>query len=407
MMRRLALILLLVAAPGVAQTPAKTSRDTYTADDLAKVEAARDAALKRLRALEQASKAAAREVSDIDIDLLVAAADSSRREEAANSAEERLMLLSADTDAAREHLTGDEAALEDLLAALMTLGSRRPPALATSPEDAGAAVRAAILMSETAPALSKRAATLKSQIDEFNSLAEQTKKERLTLANEEAALNARREEIAALAAEKRLSSASLATETQSLRAETERLGREAETLRDLLEGLARAAPATPGLKPPVRPPAAPAIASVARPRDLPAAAPGTPRPPVATAGSPLAPAVGARLHKFGEAINGAPQEGITLATRSGAQVIAPMDAKVQYAGVFRTYGLMAILDVGGGVLVIVSGMDALYPEPGQWVLAGEPIGRMAVQKSPSPELYLEVRRNGQPVDPEKWLGRGA
>jgi septal ring factor EnvC (AmiA/AmiB activator) len=59
------------------------------------------------------------------------------------------------------------------------------------------------------------------------------------------------------------------------------------------------------------------------------------------------------------------------------------------------------------VLVIVSGLDALYPEAGQWVLAGEPVGRMADQKSPSPELYLEVRRNGQPVDPEKWLGRGA
>jgi septal ring factor EnvC (AmiA/AmiB activator) len=87
-------------------------------------------------------------------------------------------------------------------------------------------------------------------------------------------------------------------------------------------------------------------------------------------------------------------------------VIAPLDARVQYAGVFRSYGLMVILDVGGDVLVVISGLDALYPEAGQWVLAGEPIGRMADRKSPSPELYLEVRRKGQPVDPEKWLGAG-
>jgi septal ring factor EnvC (AmiA/AmiB activator) len=105
-------------------------------------------------------------------------------------------------------------------------------------------------------------------------------------------------------------------------------------------------------------------------------------------------------------------EGLTLSTRAGAQVIAPLDARVQYAGVFRTYGLMVILDVGGDVLVIVSGLDALYPQAGQWVLAGEPIGRMADKhgadrKSPSPELYLEVRRKGEPIDPEKWLGRGA
>jgi septal ring factor EnvC (AmiA/AmiB activator) len=68
---------------------------------------------------------------------------------------------------------------------------------------------------------------------------------------------------------------------------------------------------------------------------------------------------------------------------------------------------MIILDVGNNVLVIVSGLDTIYSEAGQWVLAGEPIGRMAGQKSPSPELYLEVRRSGQPVDPEKWLARGA
>jgi septal ring factor EnvC (AmiA/AmiB activator) len=121
----------------------------------------------------------------------------------------------------------------------------------------------------------------------------------------------------------------------------------------------------------------------------------------------LAPAVGTRLRKFGEDVNGSRQQGVTYATRAGAQVVSPLDARVQYAGVFRSYGLMAILDVGNGVLIVVSGLDALYPEPGQWVLAGEPIGRMADQKSPSPELYLEVRRNGQPIDPEKWLGRGA
>jgi septal ring factor EnvC (AmiA/AmiB activator) len=406
MMRRFALALLFLAAPVVAaQTTPQKPRDTYTADDLAKVEAARDAALKRLRALEQASKTAAREVSDIDIDLLIAAADSSRREEAANAAEERLMILSADIDLARQRLTGDEAALEDLLAALMTFGSRRPPALAASPEDAGAAVRAAILMGETAPALSKRARTLKSQIDEFNSLTEQTRHERERLANEEAMLAARRQEIEALAAEKRLASASLAAETRELRAEADRLGREAATLRDLLDGLAKSAPATPGVKPARKPAPKPATASAAKSRNPATAPASTPRP--AASSGPLPPAVGARLRRFGQAVDGVEQEGLTLATRSGAQVIAPMDARVQYAGTFRSYGQMVILDVGGDVLVIVSGLDALYPEAGQWVLGGEPIGRMADQKSPSPELYLEVRRNGQPVDPEKWLGRGA
>jgi septal ring factor EnvC (AmiA/AmiB activator) len=124
-------------------------------------------------------------------------------------------------------------------------------------------------------------------------------------------------------------------------------------------------------------------------------------------GHPLQPAAGTRLRRFGQTVDGVRSEGLTLATRSGAQVIAPLDARVQYAGEFRTYGLMVILDVGNNVLVVVSGLDTIYSEAGQWVLAGEPIGRMSGQKSPSPELYLEVRRSGQPVDPEKWLARGA
>ena len=247
-MRGFLVALLLLAAPVFAQT-APQPRDTYTADDLAKVEAARDAAQKRLAALEKASHTAEREASAIDADLLNAAADTTRREEAANTAEERLMLLTSDMFALRAKLTGDQAALEDLLAALMSLGSRRPPALAASPADTGAAIRAAILMGDAAPALSHRANTLRAQIEEMNRLTAETVAERQTLAKEEAALAARREEIAALAGEKRRSSASLAAETRALRAETQRLAAEAETLRDLLDGLARTAPSSPGRKP--------------------------------------------------------------------------------------------------------------------------------------------------------------
>src|SRR5690349_1489697 len=148
----LALAMALLAAPvlaqsGLAQSSAAPRRDTYSQDDLKRVEAARDAALARLRALEKAAGAAAREASDIDADLLEAAADSQRREAAATSAETRLISLAQDIDLARQRLTGDQRALDDLLAALMTFGSRRPPALAASPDDTGNAVRAAILMS--------------------------------------------------------------------------------------------------------------------------------------------------------------------------------------------------------------------------------------------------------------------
>lgn len=401
MMRRLVLALMLLATPALAQS--RAAPKSFTQDDLKKAEAARDAAVARLKQLEARSSAVARDLSEIDTDLIAAASDSTAREEAAYAAEERLMILADETETASTALSADQAALDDLLAALMTFGSRKPPALATSPEDSAAAVRAAILMSDAAPALSRRAAELKQQIDTLNRLAAETRQQQANLAAATGALSARREEINALAAEKRRALAALAAETEAVRAESKRLADEAQSLRDLLDKLAKAAPAKPSVKPPSGKPAAkPSTKPSTTPGKAPAAVAA--KPPAA-AGTPVQPAVGTRLHRFGQTIDGAKQEGLTLATRAAAQVVAPLDARVQYSGVFRSYGQMVILDVGNDVLVVVSGLDALYPEAGQWVLAGEPIGRMADRKSPSPELYLEVRRKGQPVDPEKWLGQ--
>ncbi len=381
----------------------KPTPKRFTIDDLRAAEAARDAALARVSALEEKSAAAARALSEIDADLLAAGADATAREEAAYAAEEQLMILADETQAATLALTADQAALEDLLAALMTFGGRRPPALAASPEDAGTAIRSAILMTDAAPALVTRGDELRLRLFDLNSLADDTRTEQANLEFATGALGARREEILALAEEKRITSAALDAEAAAARRAANALAAEAETLKDLLDGLAKTAPPAPSLKPQTvaKPPARPPAASPAKPSAAPSPAPAAPS--VSAAGAPVPPAVGTRVRGFGQTVNGLSQEGLTLSTRPAATVVAPLDARVQYSGPFRTYGLMVILDVGGDVLVVISGMDGLYPEAGQWVLAGEPIGRMADRKSPSPELYLEVRRKGQPVDPEKWL----
>lgn len=397
MMRWLLIILVLLAAPAVGQP-----RRTFTQDDLRQAEAARDAALARVKALEQASSVAARAVSDIDADLVAAASEAIGGEEAAYAAEEQLMILADESRAAREALVSDQAVMEDLFAALMTM--RTPPALATSPDDVSSAIRAAILMSDAAPALAGRAEDLRAKIATIDDLAAATRAQQANLLAATSSAGARREEIAALAEEKRRASASLDAETAAARANARKLAQEAANLRELLDGLAKSAPPAPSVKPGQKPAAKPAATPVkpaAKPPSTAAAKPAA----TAKAGSPLYPVVGSPLRRFGRVIEGQKQEGLTLAARAAATVIAPMDARVQYSGLFRTYGQMVILDVGNDVLLVVSGMESLYPEAGQWVLAGEPIGRMADQKAPSPELYLEVRRKGQPVDPETWLGK--
>ncbi len=391
--------MMMTPAPALPQT-----RATYTLDDLKKVEAQRDAALARLKQLQTSQASAERDAAAIDADLLTAAADSRRREEAAGEAERALVRLQRDVGIARANLLNDETSLSDVLAALMSLGSRRPPALIASPEDAGDAVRAAILMGEAAPALAARAEAIRVRIVTLNDLMASIRREQAILDEQEAALDSRRQEIEALAAEKRLSRGRLDSETATLAAESRRLAQEADTLRDLLDGLAKAAPSAPGRKPQqagaARPPAARAPAATPSP------APARPAT-TAAAASALQPVTGQAVRRFGQTIDGQRQAGTTYAARAGAQVISPRDARVEFSGLFRSYGQMLILDVGDDILVILSGMDALYAEAGQWVLAGEPVGRMASQAAESPEFYLEVRRKGQPIDPVKWLGQGA
>jgi len=389
-LRPLIVCLCLLAGLGAAaqtrQGPApRSGPDSFSTEDLRRVEAAREEAVARLKRLEAAAAQAERELSEIDRDLLAAAEDSRAREEDALAAEGRLRALGGDLSEARARLGRDREAHKDLIAALLALSQRRPPALAASPEDASGAIRAAILMSEASPALRRRAKALAEEIRVLSDLQAEIRREQDGLSLAEAGLAARRVEISALQAEKQRARSQLAQETRRLASETAALAREAETLRGLLDGLTRSAPDAPGRKP--RAPAEAARAAVSAPS-------ARPRPP----------AVGARMAKTQP---GSREPGVVFVTRPGAQVVAPMDARVEYSGLFRTYGQMLILDVGDDMLVVLSGMDAVFPEAGQAVLAGEPVGRMADRAEPGPELYMEVRRGGRPVNPETWLARGA
>jgi septal ring factor EnvC (AmiA/AmiB activator) len=96
-------------------------------------------------------------------------------------------------------------------------------------------------------------------------------------------------------------------------------------------------------------------------------------------------------------------DGIVIAARRQAQITAPFDGRVDYAGPFRSYGSLLILNVGGGYHVVLAGMGATYAQAGVEVLAGEPLGEMP--GGGEPELYVEVRRDGQPIDPRPWFRR--
>jgi septal ring factor EnvC (AmiA/AmiB activator) len=100
-----------------------------------------------------------------------------------------------------------------------------------------------------------------------------------------------------------------------------------------------------------------------------------------------------------------------MASRAGAQVTAPCDGWVVYAGPFRSYGQLLILNAGGGYHVLLAGMERISVDLGQFVLTGEPVAVMGggpqsaaavATGSSQPVLYIEFRKDGSPVDPSPW-----
>jgi septal ring factor EnvC (AmiA/AmiB activator) len=106
------------------------------------------------------------------------------------------------------------------------------------------------------------------------------------------------------------------------------------------------------------------------------------------------------VRRFGDRAGRAQIKGVAWRTQASAQVLAPVDAKVEYVGPLKGYGLIVILTPGEPYHVVLAGLDQAASGAGRRVAAGEPIGRMVAGGS---ELYLEVRRAGEPVDPAQWL----
>ncbi|MCQ4161707.1 peptidoglycan DD-metalloendopeptidase family protein, partial [Roseomonas sp. GC11] len=134
-------------------------------------------------------------------------------------------------------------------------------------------------------------------------------------------------------------------------------------------------------------------------------APATPPPP---AGGRAVPVAGEVTRDFGDSTSAGPARGLTYAAPPGARVVSPCGGSIAFAGPFRSYGQLLIVDCGGGYHVVLAGLDRLDAETGARVLAGEPLGQLgAGEENGRASLYLELRRNGQPVDPKGWLrGRG-
>lgn len=121
----------------------------------------------------------------------------------------------------------------------------------------------------------------------------------------------------------------------------------------------------------------------------------------------IVPVAGTVIRSWGDATDGGPATGLSYRAPPAARVVSPCGGRVVFAAPFRSYGQLLIVDCGGGYHAVLAGFDRLDAKVGQQVAAGEPVG-VAPSWEPGssgsrPTLYMELRRDGQPVNPVPWL----
>jgi septal ring factor EnvC (AmiA/AmiB activator) len=326
--------------------------------------------------------------------------------------QERLKPLDDNERSIRKSLDGRRAVIGEVLAALQRIGRRPPPALITSPEDALQSVRTAMVLGAVLPEMRHEVEALANDLSELLAVRKKIDTERDQLKAEVASLDGERARVAALVEERQKQLAEREKALDAERARAGNLARDVDNLKDLIAKLEQGLdPATREAREAARSDSRPALSAF---RD-----PGRLAPAVAFAslrGQVPIPVNGVKLKEFGAPDgSGGAEKGLSIATRAGAQVTAPADGWVVYAGPFRSYGQLLILNVGGGYHVLLAGMERISVDLGQFVLTGEPVAVMGngshiaailATGSSQPVLYVEFRKDGVPVDPGPWWAAG-
>ncbi|MBI1236571.1 MAG: peptidoglycan DD-metalloendopeptidase family protein [Alphaproteobacteria bacterium] len=377
--------------------------------EIERLEQEENEAAERAAAARREAEALAAEIVDLQTRLVSAAGRVSASEQAALEIERRIAGLAAEETVILDRLLSDREALIDVLAALQRIERGTPPALAAAPGDAEEAARAASLLAAITPELQARAEALAAELENLRRVREAAEAERLDLVSTEAELDARQTEINRLLAERRELEARRRGEAERLADVAATAGAQARSLRQLLETVRGMTEISPRFNPRrlIRSDDIPAPAL--RPEDGLVAARAA-MAPIETLrfadsrGELRPPVEGPVVLRFRQADeNGEPLEGIRIRARAGGQVVAPFDARVEYAGSFNTYNGLLILSTGDDYYIVLAGLASVYAQAGQSVLAGEPVGEMPAGGEMAPDLYLEIRRGETAVDPEPWL----
>ncbi|HEX8527578.1 murein hydrolase activator EnvC family protein [Allosphingosinicella sp.] len=379
-MRRALLTALVVAGVGAGIAAARNAAPPEAA---ALAQATREAreAIERSQQLQREAAEATSEATRARAEAESLAARIQAAEADITAAEARVRIVEALAAAERARLASRQGPVVRLTAALQTM-ARRPPALAlVRPGSLEDVVHVRSLLASTLPVIRARTAGLRAEVEVANRLKEDAARARDALLASRQELYRRRLALANFESQQRDRSQSLA---ESAMFESDRalaLGEEARDLarrigtREFQERLGARLAGLPGPLP--------------RPNSGPEGRSTAPRPDY------LLPVEGRLLVGVGEISDGGVHaRGLTFATAPGAEIVAPANGRVRYAGRFRNYGEVVIIDHGGGWHSVITDLASINVTLDQNVRRGERIGRAGTDE---PRVSIELRREGRPI----------
>jgi murein hydrolase activator len=335
-------------------------------------------------------------------------------EERIAQTQERLKPLDDSEQALRASLEARRGVIAEVLAALQRIGRQAPQGLMIRAEDALQSVRSAMMLGAVLPEMRRQAEALAADLAELVRLRQQIAEEHVLLTRDLRLLGEDRLRLSLFIEERQKRQGEAEKALADERQRAAQLARQAENLNQLIVKLGQ------GLDSASRAGRAAAYSAEERKADgRPDLAalrdPGRLIPAIAFSSAkgllPL-PANGAKIKEFGAPDGlGGTEKGLSIAARPGGQITAPCDGWVVYAGAFRNYGQLLILNAGGGYHVLLAGMERISVDLGQFVVTGEPVAVMGggaqsaaalAGASSQPVLYVEFRKDGIPVDPGPW-----
>ncbi|HFC05486.1 MAG TPA: hypothetical protein ENJ55_07245 [Rhizobiales bacterium] len=382
----------------------QSDKDKAT-DDLQGVKRQLEQAGQREKQINRELTALEKEAREISLRLIALASKTQNSEGRISDTEDKIVRLDDQQKQLVAKLASRRDALGELLVGLQRLDRDPPPPLIVHPRDALAAIRSATLFGAIIPAIKAETTAIRRDLVVLKNVRTSLLTAQKDLKNENTSLESVRAELQALLARKKSFVKKTRKQLEEEQKRTARLVARAKNLNQLLARIRQEKIAAEKQK-----------SEQARKQEA-ARRVKNLHPKVAftrARGTLPFPARGRILRRFAEKnLLGQVSPGLLLGTRKQAQVTAPAGGVVEFAGKFRSYGQLLILNVGEGYRMLLGGLGKIDVTTGQQVAKGEPVGFMgevaargtliaAALDVRQPVLYIELRKNGGPVDPSAW-----